>query len=127
MLVLSGNFFSMYFLNFYFFHIPNIVLGFPGGSADKESACNAGDLGSIPGLGKSSGEANGYLLQYSGLENSIDYICISVDLLFILAWLIFKNYFKNWLADITFSCMDDNNYLLIFQMFMEFSKSFYYK
>ena len=127
MLVLSGNFFSMYFLNFYFFHIPNIVLGFPGGSADKESACNAGDLGSIPGLGKSSGEANGYLLQYSGLENSIDYICISVDLLFILAWLIFKNYFKNWLADITFSYMDDNNYLLIFQMFMEFSKSFYYK
>ena len=45
----------------------------PGGSAGKESACNAGDLGSIPGLGSSSGEGNGYPLQYSGLENSMDY------------------------------------------------------
>ena len=45
---------------------------FPGGSAGKESACNAGDLGLIPGLGRSPGEEKGYLLQYSGLENSID-------------------------------------------------------
>ena len=44
------------------------------GSAGKESACNAGDLGSIPGLGKSPGEGKGYPLQYSGLENSMDYI-----------------------------------------------------
>ena len=49
--------------------------GFPCGSAGKESACNAGDLGSIPGLGWSPGEGNGYPLQYSGLENSVD--CIS--------------------------------------------------
>ena len=42
------------------------------GSAGKESACNAGDLGSIPGLGKSPGEGKGYPLQYSGLENSMD-------------------------------------------------------
>ena len=42
------------------------------GSAGKESACNAGDLGSIPGLGRSPGEEKGYPLQYSGLENSID-------------------------------------------------------
>ena len=41
----------------------------PGGSAGKETACNAGDLGSIPGLGRSPGEGNGYPLQYSGLEN----------------------------------------------------------
>ena len=47
---------------------------FPGGSAGKESACNAGDLGLIPGLGSSPGERNGYPLQYSGLENSIDCI-----------------------------------------------------
>ena len=47
-------------------------LGFPGGSTGKESACDAGDLGSIPGLGRSSGEGNGYPLQYSGLENSMD-------------------------------------------------------
>ena len=55
-----------------------VFLGFPGGSAGKESACNAGDLGSIPGLRRSPGEGNGYLLQcsgyllqYSGLENSM--------------------------------------------------------
>ena len=47
-------------------------LGFPGGSAGKESACNAGDLGSIPGLERCPGEGKGYPLQYSGLENSMD-------------------------------------------------------
>ena len=49
-------------------------MGFPGSSAGKELACNAGDLGSIPGLGRPRGEGNGYLLQYSGLENSVDCI-----------------------------------------------------
>ena len=44
--------------------------GFPFGSAGKESAYNVGDLSSIPGLGRSPGEGNGYSLQYSGLENS---------------------------------------------------------
>ena len=44
--------------------------GFPGGSVGKESTCNVGDLGSIPGLGRSPGKENGYPLQYSGLENS---------------------------------------------------------
>ena len=51
-----------------------VFLGFPCGSAGKESTCNAGDLGSIPGLGRSPGEGKGYLLQYSGLENSMDCI-----------------------------------------------------
>ena len=46
--------------------------GFPDGSAGKESACNVGDLGSIPGLGRSPGEGDGYQLQYSALENSTD-------------------------------------------------------
>ena len=46
--------------------------GFPCGSASKESACNVGDLDSIPGLGRSPGEGNGYPLQYSDLENSMD-------------------------------------------------------
>ena len=50
----------------------SIADGLPCGSAGKESACNAGDLGSIPGLGRSFGEGKGYPLQYSGLENSID-------------------------------------------------------
>ena len=48
------------------------ILGFPYGSAGKEFACNAEDLGSIPGLGRSPGEGKGYPLQYSGLENSMD-------------------------------------------------------
>ena len=47
--------------------------GFLGGSAGKESTHNAGDLGSIPGLGRSPGEGNDYILQYSCLENSMDY------------------------------------------------------
>ena len=49
-------------------------MGFHGGSAGKESAFNAGDLGTIPGLGRSPGEGNGYPLHYSGPENSMDYI-----------------------------------------------------
>jgi len=47
-------------------------MGFPGGSDGKESACNVGDLGLIPGWGRSPEEGNGYPLQYSGLENSMD-------------------------------------------------------
>ena len=49
-------------------------MGFPGSSAGQVSACNAGDLGSIPGLERSPGEEKGYPLQYSGLENSMDCI-----------------------------------------------------
>ena len=51
-----------------------IYQGFPCGLAGKESACNAGDLGLIPRLGRSPGEGKGYPLEYSGLENSMDYI-----------------------------------------------------
>ena len=47
-------------------------MGFPGGWDGKESACNAGDRDSIPGSGRSPGEGNGYTLQYSCLENSMD-------------------------------------------------------
>ena len=47
-------------------------LGFPGGSDSKESARKAGDLGSVPGLGRSPGEGNGNPVQYSCLENSMD-------------------------------------------------------
>ena len=59
-------------------HILSILetskLNFPCGSAGKESACSTGDLGSIPGLGRSPGEGKVYPLQYSGLENSMDCI-----------------------------------------------------
>ena len=52
----------------------NQLYDFPDSSVGKESACNAGDLGSIPGLGKSPREEKGNPLQYSGLENSMDCI-----------------------------------------------------
>ena len=55
-------------------YVSSLCLDFPCGSADKESTCSARDLGSIPGLGRSPGEAKGYPLQYSGLENSMDCI-----------------------------------------------------
>ena len=55
--------------------LPTLVfLGFPCGSTGKESFCNVGDMGLIPGLGRSPGERKGYPLQYSGLENSMDCI-----------------------------------------------------
>ena len=50
------------------------MMGFPSGPDGKESACNTGDLGLIPGLGRSSGEGTGYPLQYSGPEDSMDCI-----------------------------------------------------
>ena len=49
-----------------------MLLGFPGGSDDKESACNVGDLGSIPRLGRFPGGGHGNPLQYSYLENLMD-------------------------------------------------------
>ena len=54
-----------------------LTKGFPCGSAGKKSACNVGDLGLIPGLGRSPGEGKGYPLQCSGLENPVDCICIA--------------------------------------------------
>ena len=51
-----------------------VCMGFPCGSAGKESVCNAGELGSIPGLERFPGERKGYTLQYSDLENSMDCI-----------------------------------------------------
>ena len=55
-----------------------LLWDFPCDSAGKESACNVGDLGLIPELGRSPGEGKGYLLQYSGLENSVDYTVLGV-------------------------------------------------
>ena len=57
-----------------FKNFPQFVVSFPGGAEVKVSACNVGDLGLIPGLGRSPGEGKGYPLQYSGLENSMDCI-----------------------------------------------------
>jgi hypothetical protein len=52
-------------------YLLSLQQAFPCGLAGKESACNVRDLGSVPGLGRSPGEVNGYPLQYSGLENSM--------------------------------------------------------
>ena len=68
-----------------FFLIYIYILGFPCGSAGKESDCNAGDLDLIPGLGRSPGEGKGYALQYFGLENSMD--CIVHGVTKSRAWL----------------------------------------
>ena len=57
-----------------YFASPILPSGFPGGSAGKESACSVRDLGSISGLGRFPGDGNSYSLQYSGLENSMDYV-----------------------------------------------------
>ena len=53
---------------------PNVNRGFPDSSVGKESSCNTGDPGLIPGSGRSPGEGIGYPLQYSGLEKSMDCI-----------------------------------------------------
>ena len=66
---------SEFFFPFKGRSIPKFLKGaviFPGGSDGKESACNAGDLGWIPGSGRSPGEGTGYPLQYSCLENSMN-------------------------------------------------------
>ena len=57
---------------FLFTELRSLHTGFPGSSDGKESTCNVGDPGSIPGSGKSPVEGNGNLLQYSCLENSMD-------------------------------------------------------
>ena len=66
------------FEHFLIMCLSNHSMGFPCGSTGKESAYNVGDLGSIPGLGRSPGEGKGYPLQYSGLQNSMDYIVYGV-------------------------------------------------
>ena len=71
--------------------LTTVFLGFPCDSAGKESACNAGDLGLIPGLGRSPGEGNGYPLQDSHLENSMDSIFHGVA----KSWTWLRDYHKH--------------------------------
>ena len=73
--------------------------GFPGSSAGKESACNAGDPSSIPGLGRSSGDENGCPLQYPGLENSMDCIVHGVAESDMKEWFSLSLSRKNKLLD----------------------------
>ena len=74
-ILIQGNLYSHEKANFLLHTIIWVAttdMGFLDSSADKESTCNAGALGSIPGLERSPGEGKGYPLQYSGLENSMD-------------------------------------------------------
>ena len=64
-----------------------MALGFPGGSKGKAAACNVGDQGSIPGLGRSSGEENGNPLWYSCLKNLMNRVAW---------WIIVERISKNW-------------------------------
>ena len=64
--------FGSFTIGGFFFFFLCLSKGFSGDSDSKESACNAGDLGSIPRLGRYPGEGNGNPVQYSGLENSMD-------------------------------------------------------
>ena len=75
------------------YHFIVIWKGFPGGSAGKQSACDAGDPCSIPRLGRFLGEGKGYLLQYSGLENSMSYVVHRVT----KSW--------TWLSDFHFTSL----------------------
>ena len=68
--VLSQN--NIKEVNNAFYHLLMLSLGFPGGSVNKESTCNAGYLGSVPGLGRNPGGGHGNPLQHSCLENPVD-------------------------------------------------------
>ena len=63
---------QLYYPKDFIYKVFNCILGFPGGSDGKASACNEGDMGSIPGSGRSCGEGNGNLLQSPHMENSMD-------------------------------------------------------
>ena len=102
-----------------------VFLGFPCGSAGKESACNAGDLGSIPGLGRSPREGKGYPLQYSGLENSMD--CIVHGVAKSRTWP--RDFHFSFQIKITVKCLSHSGHFyfsrfflmwIIFKVFIEF-------
>ena len=84
------------------------ILSFSHGSAGKEYACYVGDLGSIPGLGRFPEEGNGYPLQYSGLENSMDHIVYGVT----------KS--QTWLSDLhSLILYSGQNYILLKKLYSE--------
>ena len=86
---------------FWFLSDIYVCLGFPGGSSGKDSICNAGDLGSVPGFGRSPREWNSYPFQYTGLENSMECIVHGVA----KSW-------KWWLNDFHFHFMSVCAYVL---------------
>ena len=97
--------------------------GFPGSSAGKESACNAGDLGLIPGLERSPGEGNDYPQQYSGLENSMDWLISLLtndDIEYLFMYFIEHLYifFGEMSIQILCSFLNQVNYLFITELWV---------
>ena len=80
-----------------------LLLGFPGGSAGKESTWNVGDLGSTTGLGRSPGEGKGYSFRYSGLETSMDCIVYGVS----KSWIWLSDFHFHMLLDFHFHVGSD--------------------
>ena len=107
--ILVTNFFSLRLTGKKAFHLYYFIpfMGFPDSSVGKESACNVGDPGSIPGLRRSPGEGKGYPLQYSGLQNPMDCVVHGVA--------------KSWtrLSDLHFTSLHPFH-----PKFIEFSQSF---
>ena len=107
-----------------------VFLGFPCGSAGKESTCSAGGLGSIPGLGRSPGEGKGYPLQYSGLENSmgctvhgsqrIRHNCVTFTSTYICNFMCIYIYIYIY---IQFMCIRNNNWTLLCRLLLGFRPS----
>ena len=109
--VLQGN-----RINRRYRYISHIYMGFPYGSAGKESTCNVEDLGLIPGLGRSPGEGKGYPLQYSGVENSMD--CIVMGLQRVgHNWTTFTSYFFHFIYTYIYIYMCVYIYICLFIYF----------
>ena len=97
-----------------------VFWGFPGGSAGRASACNSGGLGSIPGLGSSPGEGKDYPLQYSGLENSMDWQSMGLQRVR-HSWATFT-----LCIDVTSSFLMSGTSSLTFSLFLIWFISFYW-
>ena len=100
-------------------------MGFPCGSPGKESTCNAADMGLIPGMGRALGERKGYLLQYSGLENSMDspWFCKESDMTERLSHFTFTSFSPLPFTSLLFSAIckasSDNHFAFLHFFFLE--------
>ena len=105
--ILQHSAFFMVQLSHLYMTTRKTTRSFPCGSAGKESTHNVGDLGSIPGLGRSSGEGKGYPLQYSGMENSMD--CTVLGVAKSPTWLSdFHFHYKNHSFDYVDLCQQND-------------------
>ena len=105
--ILQHSAFFMVQLSHLYITTRKTTRSFPCGSAGKESTHNVGDLGSIPGLGRSSGEGKGYPLQYSGMENSMD--CTVLGVAKSPTWLSdFHFHYKNHSFDYVDLCQQND-------------------